>query len=350
MSGLVAQQIAADKLEREERMEAEREARKQSVLNQESYEHENLLTGFRDNFELFTVENESKNLDALEHALAVREEIQELADDFKDRDRPCHICIFGLMGHGKSRFINMMLTAVSQGEEKSSSKVLVSDEVPSGDGSTTRSYSRYMIPITGRNGKNMMYLVDTIGVKFADEFNPTHQEIDAEFSLVRSQLRGLDFRKRVGVIAKDIPHAGPAASTVVKGEDIMTIVPDKPAGEEQGMTWLSDHMRRLSGGWLYIPGTTAPLTESQVGGLTAAAAGAAATATVTLRGGHAIRGVPFNFLADPDGSNWCIQNGVFREKRGFGERLRHVMAAWRWYQPRCQAVFLKLLVYAASRY
>ena len=33
----------------------------------------------------------------------------------------------------------------------------------------------------------MFYLVDTIGVKFSDEFNPPRQEIDAEFALVRSR-------------------------------------------------------------------------------------------------------------------------------------------------------------------
>jgi len=36
-------------------------------------------------------------------------------------------------------------------------------------------------------GRYMFYLVDTIGVKFSDEFNPPRQEIDAEFALVRSR-------------------------------------------------------------------------------------------------------------------------------------------------------------------
>ena len=64
---------------------------------------------------------------------------------------------------------------------------LAVDDVPSGDGSTTRSYSRYMLPIASSRGggRYMFYLVDTIGVKFADEFNPSRQEIDAEFALVR---------------------------------------------------------------------------------------------------------------------------------------------------------------------
>jgi hypothetical protein len=156
----------------------------------------------------------------------------------------------------------------------------------------------------------------------------------------RSQLRGLDFRKRVGVIAQTIPGAGPAASSVVKGEDVMTICPDVPGAIN--VTWLSDELRRRSGGWLWIPGTTVPLTESQVkgagGGKGGAGTGSEGTATVTLRGGHIIRGVPWSFLADPDGTNWTLNpDGTFKEKRGFGQRLRHAMQNWKTYQPRCQA-------------
>ena len=68
-----------------------------------------------------------------------------------------------------------------------SETVVPVDEVPSGDGSTTRSYTRYMLPMASSRGggRYMLYLVDTIGVKFADEFNPSSQEIDAEFALVR---------------------------------------------------------------------------------------------------------------------------------------------------------------------
>ncbi len=44
----------------------------------------------------------------------LREELQLIVDQSKDRDLACHICVFGLMGHGKSRFLNLMLTAVTQ--------------------------------------------------------------------------------------------------------------------------------------------------------------------------------------------------------------------------------------------
>jgi len=42
----------------------------------QSYEHENLHMTFKDNYELFAAENESRNIDAREHALGTREEIQ----------------------------------------------------------------------------------------------------------------------------------------------------------------------------------------------------------------------------------------------------------------------------------
>jgi hypothetical protein len=312
MSGLVTQLKAEEKEQQAER--AERAAHEQAVLDQQSYEHENLHKAFGDKYELFAAENESRNADAREHALAVREDMQEIVDKVRDRDRPCHICVFGLMGHGKSRFINLMLTALSKEPPTTSNtragadtgvgdQVIAIDEVPSGDGSTTRSYTRYMMPISSSKGggRFMFYVVDTIGVKFSDEFKPSRQELDAEFALVRSQLRGLDFRQRVGTIARTIPNAGPAASPVVKGEDVMTIVPDVPGAKNAA--WLSDEIRRLSGGWLWIPGTTQPLTESQVGVGLGRGEG---TATVTLRGGHTIRGVPWSFLADPDGSNWSL--------------------------------------------
>jgi len=182
----------------------------------------------------------------------------------------------------------------------------------------------------------MFHVVDTIGVKFADEFNPSRQELDSEFALVKSQLQGLDFRKRVGVVAHSIPGAGPANSPVVKGEDVMTILPDVPGAKN--VAWLSDEIHRLSGGWVWVPGTPRPLTESQVGGDVVKGKG---TATITLRGGHTIRGVPWSFLADPDGSNWIVgSDGVYKDKRGFGQRLQHTMQNWRAYQPRCQAVML----------
>ena len=138
-------------------------------------------------------------------------------------------------------------------------------------------------------------------------------------------MQGLDFRKRVGVIAQTIPGAGPASSSVVKGEDVMTITPDVPGAIN--MSWLSDQLRRRSGGWMWIPGITQPLTESQVNGARgrrgSAETGGEGTATVTLRGGHVIRGVPWSFLSDPDGTNWTLNpDGTFKEKRGFGQRLR----------------------------
>ena len=42
----------------------------------QSYEHENLHMTFKDKYELFAAENESRNIDAREHALGTREEIQ----------------------------------------------------------------------------------------------------------------------------------------------------------------------------------------------------------------------------------------------------------------------------------
>jgi len=147
----------------------------------------------------------------------------------------------------------------------------------------------------------------------------------------------------VGVIAQTIPGAGPASSSVVKGEDVMTITPDVPG--TINLSWLSDQLRRRSGGWMWIPGITQPLTESQVNGAGgrrgAPGTGAEGTATVTLRGGHVIRGVPWSFLSDPDGTNWTLNpDGTFKEKRTFGQRLRHAMQNWKTYQPRCQAVVL----------
>ena len=242
----------------------------------------------------------------------------------------------------------------------------------------------------------------------ANLHSPALQELDAEFALVRSQLRGLDFRHRVGIIAKTIPNAGPASSSVAKGEDVMTIAPEIPGAKNVG--WLSDEIRRLSGGGLWIPGVSQPLTEAQVAGLSCGEG----TATVTLRGGHSIRGVPWSFLADPDGTNWSLRyakralvifkeepyetrernplvyaclryasrhfrttgvmwalsgcdrhplgvigafrvvhvktngralglhhttpysspEGVYQDKRGFGQRLRHSMQNWRSYQVR----------------
>ena len=330
MSGLVVQQKADDERERAEQTQEMLAAHKQAVLAGESFEHENLHETFSENFALFAAESESRNVDAKEHAMAVRDEIQEIVDQFRDRDRPCNICVFGLMGHGKSRFINLMLTALSKepsAEAGAGGETVVAvDEVPSGDGSTTRSYTRYMMPITGSNGRFMLHVVDTIGVKFADEFRPSRQEMEQEFALVRSQLRGLDFRHRVGVIARTIPGAGPAKSAVVKGEDVMTITPEVP--NAYNLAYLSDQLREKSGGWLWIPGITPSLTESQVGA--AFKASGEGTATVTLRGGHTLRGVPWSFLADPDGTNWSLDPaGVYRDKRGFGQRLRHTMAAWR---------------------
>ncbi len=77
----------------------------------------------------------------------------------------------------------------STSEREASETVVAVDDVPSGDGSTTRSYARYMMPMSSSKGggRYMLYLVDTIGVKFSDEFNPPRQEIDAEFALVRSR-------------------------------------------------------------------------------------------------------------------------------------------------------------------
>ena len=47
-----------------------------SHVSRQSYEHENLHMTFEEKYELFKAENESKNIDAREHVLATREDIQ----------------------------------------------------------------------------------------------------------------------------------------------------------------------------------------------------------------------------------------------------------------------------------
>ena len=42
----------------------------------------------------------------------MRSVLQEIVDESRDTDRPCHICVFGLMGHGKSRLMNLLITSV----------------------------------------------------------------------------------------------------------------------------------------------------------------------------------------------------------------------------------------------
>ena len=53
---------------------------------------------------------------------------------------------------------------------------MVGQEVASGSGATTRAYSRHLLPAHTSGARGVarfpFFLVDTIGVKFADEFDP----------------------------------------------------------------------------------------------------------------------------------------------------------------------------------
>lgn len=136
-------------------------------------------------FEQYTIGGEASNKTAQARAQKLRDQTQLMVNNTLDGDNVCNICVFGLMGHGKSRSINLLFTAVQNDVES------LSSVVPSGEGSTTRAYSRYELPVS-KGGRFPFYLVDTIGVKFADESQPSKPELDSEFSYVRKQLRSLD--------------------------------------------------------------------------------------------------------------------------------------------------------------
>ncbi len=208
-------------------------------------------------FEQYTIGSEHSNKTAESRARKLRDQTQLMVDHSLDGDSVCNVCVFGLMGHGKSRFINLLFTAVQNDPES------LSSVVPSGAGSTTRAYSRYELPVS-KCGRYPFYLVDTIGVKFADESQPSSAELDTEFSYVRKQLRSLDFRHRIAAF-KETYSDGQVV--VAAGEDILDMFNIQAV---QGQ-----------GGFEY-------------------------KVTVQLRGGALIQNVPLNVIHDPEGCNWTF--------------------------------------------
>ena len=221
------------------------------------------------------------------------------------------------MGHGKSRLLNLLLTSVSnpvsaqqhagadedghvQWTDEMEGMVRVCNEVPSGEGSTTRAYSRYLLPVHTSTGmaRFPFYLVDTIGVKFTDETDPSDAEMASEFDLVRRQLAGLDFRERLGAFREQYKYNDPVSGAVVRvagGEDVIDL-----------------HVNAKDG-----------------------------TAAVTLRGGHVIPAVPLSKLWDPDGKSWEFSNERgFRDKRSFFRRWDHALKGKKWWQPTCRAAIM----------
>ena len=73
------------------------------------------LTGSRGGGQAFSASTgeDMWSQEAREEAIALHTELRGVVDSAKSRDNPCHICVFGLMGHGKSRLINLMLAAVA---------------------------------------------------------------------------------------------------------------------------------------------------------------------------------------------------------------------------------------------
>lgn len=246
--------------------------------------------------------------------------LQKTVNDSKDGDSACHVCVFGLMGHGKSRLLNLILTSVSNPPNQadyfldtdeqddddvhvrgdSKEVIRVSNEVPSGEGSTTRAYSRYLLPVHTSQGMGRFpfFMVDTIGVKFSDETDPPESELKSEFQLVRNQLAGLDFRERVGAFRE--PHRYKDAATgalvaVAKGEDVIDMAVNSKSK----------------------------------------------TASVMLRGGHTIPAVPLSKLWDPDGRSWTYSESEgYKDKRSFVKRFDHDLKGRKWWQPTCKAAIL----------
>jgi hypothetical protein len=208
-------------------------------------------------FEQYTIGNESSNKTSQARAQKLRDNTQLMVNNTLDGDSVCNICVFGLMGHGKSRFINLLFTAVQNDAES------LSAIVPSGAGSTTRAYSRYALPVA-KGGRYPFYLVDTIGVKFADESRPSQSELDSEFAFVRKQLRSLDFRHRIAAF-KESYSDGQVA--VAAGEDVLEMSNIQSVKGDNGI-------------------------ECKV--------------TVELRGGALIQNVPLNAIHDPEGCNWTF--------------------------------------------
>ena len=76
---------------------------------------QNFAKTFRE-FDLKTKESGEHAPACRDKVLALREELQRIADSTKNTDPACHICVFGLMGHGKSRLLNLILTALPTDE------------------------------------------------------------------------------------------------------------------------------------------------------------------------------------------------------------------------------------------
>ena len=210
-------------------------------------------------FEQHTIGGEASNKTAQARAQKLRDQTQLMVNNTLDGDNVCNICVFGLMGHGKSRFINLLFTAVQNDVES------LSSVVPSGEGSTTRAYSRYELPVS-KGGRFPFYLVDTIGVKFADESQPSKPELDSEFSYVRKQLRSLDVRRRIAAFKENYSDG---KVVVAAGEDILELSNNRAIKSDNGL----EH-----------------------------------TVTVQLRGGALIQNVPFHVIHDPDGCNWTFSS------------------------------------------
>jgi len=219
-------------------------------------------------FEQYTIGSESSQKSSQARAQKLRDNTQLMVNNTLDGDSACNICVFGLMGHGKSRFINLLFTAVQNDVES------LSAVVPSGVGSTTRAYSRYALPIA-KGGRYPFYLVDTIGVKFADESRPSHSELDSEFAFVRKQLRSLDFRHRIAAFKESYSNG---QVVVAAGEDVLEMTSIQSVKGDNGM-------------------------ECKV--------------TVELRGGALIHNVPLSVIHDPDGCNW-----TFSTSSGYFSLLR----------------------------
>jgi hypothetical protein len=220
------------------------------------------LTSHPDNFsanafEQYTIGSEYNNKAAESRARKLRDQTQLMVNNTLDGDSTCNICVFGLMGHGKSRFINLLFTAVQNDAES------LSSVVPSGAGSTTRAYSRYELPVP-KGGRYPFYLVDTIGVKFADESQPSRAELDLEFSYVRKQLRSLDFRHRIAAFKETYSDG---QSVIAAGEDVLDMSNMQAVHGENGLEY---------------------------------------KVTVQLRGGALIQNVPLNVIHDPEDCNWTF--------------------------------------------
>ena len=57
----------------------------------------------------------------------------------------------------------------------------------------------------------MLYVVDTIGVKFSDEFNPTRQELEAEFARRKAEMLHQKQEQVSQLLAQDFESMQPQA-------------------------------------------------------------------------------------------------------------------------------------------